>query len=61
VRFIIDTAHSEAISTLSIGVIGEHLALQQWYATLGFAHAETKRFAHLPFSVKHMAFGVQRG
>lgn len=61
VRFIIDKAHSEAVSTLSIGVIGEHLALQEWYARLGFAHGETKRFAHLPFSVKYMAYGVARG
>lgn len=61
VRFIIDKAHSEAISTLSIGVIGEHLALQEWYARLGFAHGETKRFAHLPFSVKYMAYGVAHG
>ncbi|MDX1721620.1 MAG: GNAT family N-acetyltransferase [Pseudomonas sp.] len=61
VRFIIDKARSEAVSTLSIGVIGEHLALQEWYAKLGFAHGETKRFAHLPFSVKYMAYGVARG
>jgi GNAT superfamily N-acetyltransferase len=58
VRFIIDKAHSESINTLSIGVIGEHLALQHWYARLGFTHGTTQRFAHLPFSVKYMAYGL---
>jgi hypothetical protein len=44
-----------------IGVIGEHTELQRWYRKLGFKDGETKRFPHLPFSVKYMAYALQGG
>jgi len=46
------------IRCLSIGVIGEHTDLQRWYAKLGFVIGDTRRFAHLPFSVTYMTFAL---
>ena len=56
VRYIIDLARSECIQTISIGVIGENVALQRWYNSIGFISGETKRFPHLPFSVTYMSY-----
>lgn len=54
VKFIIDLAASEAVTTLWISVIGEHAALQRWYRERGFRSDEVRHFAHLPFSVQYM-------
>ena len=61
VRHIIGIAQAGAIQKISIGVIGEHVDLQRWYAKLGFEPGETKRFPHLPFSVIYMSYAVQGG
>jgi ribosomal protein S18 acetylase RimI-like enzyme len=58
VAHILERARSDARKTVSIGVIGEHAALQDWYRKQGFSDGETKRFPHLPFSVKYMACAV---
>jgi diamine N-acetyltransferase len=58
VQHIIQVAQSNAVQTISIGVIGEHVDLQRWYAKLGFKPGETKRFPHLPFSVTYMSHAV---
>lgn len=58
VRHIIQHARSASIRTISIGVIGEHAELQRWYAKLGFEDGETRRFPHLPFSVKYMSHSL---
>jgi GNAT superfamily N-acetyltransferase len=55
VSFVLDRARARGIKTVSIGVIGQHMALQDWYEKLGFVGGETKVFVHLPFSVKYMA------
>lgn len=60
VNFIIELARRESVETLSIGVIGEHTALLNWYGKLGFTFEKNKRFPHLPFSVTHMSYGVNR-
>jgi len=59
VQHVLQLASAAACQRVSIGVIGEHLALQRWYSQLGFVTAETKRFAHLPFSVTYMHCLVQ--
>lgn len=59
VHFIIELARKTSARSISIGVIGEHTVLQAWYAKLGFSHGETKRFPHLPFSVKYMSYAIQ--
>jgi N-acetylglutamate synthase-like GNAT family acetyltransferase len=56
VAHIVALARSAAIKTISIGVIGEHLELQRWYAKLGFAPGENRRFDHLPFTVTYMSY-----
>lgn len=56
VRHIIAHAGAASIKSISIGVIGEHLELQRWYDKLGFKAGEIKRFPHLPFSVRYMAY-----
>lgn len=58
VRHVVEHARSQGAASISIGVIGEHLHLQRWYSKLGFIDGETKRFAHLPFSVKYMTLAV---
>jgi len=60
VERIIKYAHSASIRTISIGVIGEHTELQLWYNKLGFIDGESKRFPHLPFSVKYMTYPLQK-
>ena len=52
-------ARAASIPTVSIGVIGEHEDLQRWYRKLGFVDGETRRFPHLPFSVRYMTYAVQ--
>ena len=56
VQHIVEHARNSSIQTISIGVIGEHTGLQHWYRKLGFQDGETKRFPHLPFSVKYMSY-----
>ena len=60
VRHIIDLARADGVSMVSIGIIGEHTQLQDWYSRLGFRLGETKRFPHLPFTVRYMAYPVAR-
>ena len=59
VQHIIHLAHASGIETISIGVIGEYDDLQRWYRKQGFTDGETKRFPHLPFSVKYMSYRVR--
>lgn len=61
VHYIVERARADSIPTISIGVIGEHLDLQRWYVGLGFVAGDSKRFAHLPFSVRYMSLSVQGG
>ena len=61
VQHIVQHARSTSVQTISIGVIGEHTELQRWYRKLCFKDGETKRFPHLPFSVKYMAYALQGG
>lgn len=58
VQHIVDCARMAAIQTISIGVIGEHIQLQDWYKKLGFKDGELKHFPHLPFSVRYMAYEI---
>lgn len=59
VQHVLHLASAAACQRVSIGVIGEHHALQRWYRQLGFVATETKHFAHLPFSVTFMHCVVQ--
>ena len=59
VSYVLEQAHARGVRSVSIGVIGEHVALQRWYAGLGFVGGETKVFPHLPFSVKYMAYTLE--
>ncbi|MBT0961826.1 GNAT family N-acetyltransferase [Denitromonas iodatirespirans] len=58
VDHIIRLARDAGIRTISIGVIGEHLELQAWYARLGFQPGDIQHFPHLPFSVRYMSYTV---
>ena len=58
VQYVADYARCAGAATVSIGVIGEYVHLQCWYNKLGFIDGETKRFAHLPFSVKYMTLAL---
>lgn len=44
VQHIVKLAQSSSIHSISIGVIGEHSDLQNWYRNLGFLDGETQRF-----------------
>jgi len=61
VQHIVEHARSLSVQTISIGVIGEHTDLQRWYNKLGFKDEETRRFPHLPFSVKYMSHALPGG
>lgn len=61
VQHIVEHARGLSVQTISIGVIGEHIDLQRWYHKLGFKDGETKRFPHLPFSVKYMSYVLPGG
>jgi diamine N-acetyltransferase len=61
VQHIIELARTASVHTIGIGVIGEHENLLRWYKKLGFKEGETKRFGHLPFSVKHLSYSVDGG
>jgi len=56
VSHVLEQAQARGAKAVSIGVIGEHMKLQNWYSGLGFVSGETKVFPHLPFSVKYMAY-----
>ncbi|KFB70214.1 GNAT family N-acetyltransferase [Candidatus Accumulibacter vicinus] len=57
-EFVLQLARQHGVQSVSIGVIGEHVALQRWYQTFGFVAGELKQFEHLPFSVRYMAYVV---
>lgn len=58
VAHIIEQAKADQLSFISIGVIGEHSKLQDWYEQLGFVKGDTKHFDHLPFSVTYMMYDL---
>ena len=58
VEYIVELARASQVQSISIGVIGEHEELQRWYRKRGFADGDTKRFPHLPFSVKYMGYAL---
>lgn len=60
VQFIVELAAGASIKTISIGIIGEHTELEHWYQKLGFTSGELKRFPHLPFSVRYMAYAIPK-
>ena len=56
VQHIISQARRLAMSCISIGLIAEQEELATWYRKLGFIPGETKRFEHLPFTVRYMTY-----
>jgi N-acetylglutamate synthase-like GNAT family acetyltransferase len=58
VRHIVEHVGALSVQCISIGVIGEHTDLQHWYSKLGFEDGDTRRFPHLPFSVKYMTYSL---
>lgn len=59
IRFVLDLAQQRGVQRVSIGIIGKSDKLQHWYEALGFVPGESKCFAHLPFSVRYMAFHIK--
>lgn len=58
VRHVVEDARARSAKTLSIGIIAEYVELERWYAKLGFVPGETRRFPHLPFTVRYMAYAL---
>jgi ribosomal protein S18 acetylase RimI-like enzyme len=58
VRHILAYARSRPVSIVSIGIIASHEGLKTWYAGLGFVEKDTRTFAHLPFDVTFMQYGI---
>lgn len=54
VRHALCQARSARATVVSVGVIAEHTEVVSWYEQLGFAHAGTRRFPHLPFRVSYL-------
>jgi ribosomal protein S18 acetylase RimI-like enzyme len=60
VAHIIEQAKTDQLELISIGVIGEHTKLQDWYEQLDFVKGDTKHFDHLPFSVTYMVYDLDQ-
>lgn len=58
VRHILAYARSKQVNVVSIGIIAGHERLKKWYADLGFVEKDTRSFAHLPFDVTYMHYGI---
>jgi GNAT superfamily N-acetyltransferase len=58
VLHVLALARADAVPLLSIGIIGEHVALRDWYLKLGFVSGEARRYPHLPFTVQMMSLRV---
>ena len=58
VRHVIGLARADGVSTVSIGIIGEHTHLLDWYTRLGCVCGEVKHFPHLPFTVRYMTYPI---
>ena len=53
-EFAEKTIQAQNGKLLKIGIMEENVKLKQWYMRNGFLSTETKRFAHLPFTVGFM-------
>ncbi|HOW81616.1 MAG TPA: GNAT family N-acetyltransferase [Spirochaetota bacterium] len=51
IQYALDFIRKSGGTTVSIGIIGEHAVLKEWYGGFGFVEREIKRFSHLPFTV----------
>lgn len=58
VKHIIKQAESDNIERISLGIISQHEALENWYSQLGFIKGDTKHFEHLPFDVTYMMYDI---
>ena len=58
VDHVIRLARADGKTEISIGIIKNHLKLKDWYTSLGFETAGSKRFRHLPFDVQFMRYQV---
>jgi len=58
VRHILAYARSKQVDIVSIGIIAAHGRLKTWYSDLGFVEKGTRTFAHLPFDVTFMQYGI---
>jgi GNAT superfamily N-acetyltransferase len=58
VAHILEHARSDAVGTISIGVIDAHTELQRWYGKQGFVAGDIRHFAHLPFAVRYMTLAL---
>lgn len=58
VQHIIDQACQQDMQTISIGLIAAQKELIDLYQSLDFIPGGTKRFAHLPFMVRFMAYAM---
>lgn len=60
VDFIFDRARELGCQRAGIGIIAEQDDLRRWYGRIGFEEKGTKRFDHLPFSVRFMEYDLVR-
>jgi len=58
VNHILAYAQSKHATIVSIGIIAAHERLKTWYTNLGFIEKDTHTFAHLPFDVTFMQYGI---
>jgi GNAT superfamily N-acetyltransferase len=56
VDYVLAEAERSGARRVSIGIIAGQTELKNWYQKIGFAEAETKEFAHLPFRVTFLSY-----
>ena len=63
-KALVEHALSEAkllgVNYVSIGIIAWQTELTDWYKRLGFVEGESREFAHLPFRVTFMSYGMKK-
>ena len=56
--FAMDKVREMGRNKMTIGLIEENTKLRNWYSGLGFIHAGTRKYKHLPFTVGFMKIGL---
>lgn len=55
VNYAVDySKNTLGVNKIKIGIVEENTILKEWYKTLGFVHTGTRKFEHLPFTVRFM-------
>ena len=58
VKYGLDQARRLGVQKVGVAIIAKQSELAQWYRTLGFEPAGTRRFLNLPFEVAFLSYRI---